>query len=89
MQSLRERLKAAVGFKTEEGSFIARQRHIDALQRTGRLLDCALDGLDSGASLELVAEDLRVAQDRLGEITGAYTTDNLLGEIFSSFCIGK
>lgn len=89
LQYLRERLKAAVGFKTEEGSFIARQRHIDALQRTGRLLDCALDGLDSGASLELVAEDLRVAQDRLGEITGAYTTDNLLGEIFSSFCIGK
>ena len=86
---LKKAIKEVVGFQSEEGQFIARRRHIDALQKT---LDCLQQGLaqlDQHQAGELLAEDLRTAQQVLSEITGAYHSDDLLGEIFSSFCIGK
>jgi tRNA modification GTPase len=87
---LRDQLKQMVGFNTsEEGSFIARERHMQALERARESLERALAQLQEGASLELTAEDLRYAQNFLGEITGQHTTDDLLGQIFASFCIGK
>lgn len=71
-----------------EGAFSARGRHVDALLRAGRELDAARRHLD-GDMLELAAEALRIAHDSLGEITGRVAPDDLLGHIFSSFCIGK
>ena len=87
---LREHLKDCMGFQTaSEGGFMARRRHIDALNRARDLvIQGQIQLRDYGAG-ELLAEDLRQAQDALGEITGAMTADDLLGEIFSSFCIGK
>jgi tRNA modification GTPase len=73
-----------------EGVFIARARHVQALQRTGRHLQRALAlGARRDTPLELLAEELRLAHDALGEITGQFSADDLLGEIFSRFCIGK
>jgi tRNA modification GTPase len=70
------------------GTFTARARHLDALQRTGEELDAAHAALSSGA-LDLAAEALRCGHDALGEITGRTAPDALLGHIFSTFCIGK
>ena len=90
LETLRSKLKQAVGFTTsEEGSFIARERHMRALSQARVFLDSALQQLQARNHLELVAEDLRQAQNHLGEITGKVTSDDLLGQIFSSFCIGK
>ncbi|MCP5347754.1 MAG: tRNA uridine-5-carboxymethylaminomethyl(34) synthesis GTPase MnmE [Gammaproteobacteria bacterium] len=90
LESLREKLKSAVGYSTsEEGSFMARERQLQALGRAREFLDSALLQLQARNHLELVAEDLRQAQQNLGEITGQVTSDELLGQIFSSFCIGK
>jgi tRNA modification GTPase len=74
-----------------EGVFIARQRHVQALEQTRSHLDQAVEllALDVGAPLDLVAEELRLAHQALMTITGQYTTEDLLGAIFSSFCIGK
>ena len=72
----------------DSGSFSARQRHVDALLRTGEHLRIAGEHLQSRMG-ELMAEELRLAQQALGEITGVFDADALLGEIFSSFCIGK
>jgi len=70
--------------------FIARERHVHALQRTASHLDAAAAHLDSPAhALDLLAEELRLAHQALGEITGAFGTEDLLGEIFGRFCIGK
>ena len=86
---LRGHLKACMGFEVAgESTFSARRRHLDALARAAQALESA------GAQLrqrngELVAEELRLAQRALDEITGAFTTDELLGRIFASFCIGK
>lgn len=90
LAALREALKQRMGFQAgEEGVFTARRRHLDALGRAKAALVVALGQLlDRGAG-ELVAEDLRVAQEALAEITGEFTPDDLLGRIFSSFCIGK
>ncbi|MEX1196472.1 MAG: tRNA uridine-5-carboxymethylaminomethyl(34) synthesis GTPase MnmE [Pseudohongiellaceae bacterium] len=86
---LRTHLKDCMGFDaTEEGGFIARTRHLDALKRAQSDLRHASEQLQHQAG-ELVAEDLRHAHRHLGEITGEFTTDDLLGRIFSSFCIGK
>ena len=87
IELLRERLLDAIGWRqTEEIPFMARERHIDALNR-------ALAAIDSAAQetgrLELFAEELRLAQRALAEITGEFSADDLLGEIFSRFCIGK
>lgn len=79
----------SVGFHyREEGSFIARERHVDALRRALAHVDAAGEELAHGA-LELFAEELRRAHEALGTIVGEFTADDLLGEIFSRFCIGK
>ena len=89
LPALRQALLQRAGWHaTPDGVFIARARHVHALQRTGEHLRQALT-LTDGAALELLAEELRLAHDALGEITGAFTPDDLLGEIFSRFCIGK
>ncbi len=82
-------LCAKVGFHPPENSLIARTRHLDALKRTAQYLDEAHEQLTVFAAGELVAESLRQAQNSLGEITGAFSADDLLGKIFGSFCIGK
>lgn len=90
MADLRQHLMAAVGFRaTGEGSFSARRRHLDALQRAHDFVVSAGAALTEARAGELCAEDLRQAQQALGEITGEFTSDDLLGKIFSSFCIGK
>ncbi|GAA0324342.1 tRNA uridine-5-carboxymethylaminomethyl(34) synthesis GTPase MnmE [Psychrobacter aestuarii] len=78
-----------VGFHPAENSLIARTRHLDALRRTSAHLAAAHEQLVIFAAGELVAESLRQAQQSLGEITGAFSADDLLGKIFGSFCIGK
>lgn len=86
---LRDHLKTIMGYTgTGEGKFIARRRHLDALQRALEQLDTAKAQLETHTG-ELLAEDLRQAQNMLGEITGYVSSDELLGRIFSSFCIGK
>jgi len=90
VDKLREHLKSAMGYAGEsQGSFTARQRHIDALKKASQALDQGRHQLVSAGAGELLAEDLRLAQEHLGEITGRFTPDDLLGRIFSSFCIGK
>lgn len=87
---LRAHLKQAMGFHTAEGGTVsARQRHLDALSRARAHVDESDRQLRERRAGELVAEELRAAQQALGEITGEFTTDDLLGRIFSSFCIGK
>ena len=77
------------GTPHSEDAFMARRRHIDALNGTLAALDRAKHLLSEGNTAELVAEELHDAQQALGEITGAYPTEDLLAQIFSSFCIGK
>lgn len=87
---LRDHLKAVMGYEqTGEGSFSARRRHLEALHQAREYLDHGREQLIHAAAGELLAEDLRMAQHCLGEITGAFTSDDLLGRIFTSFCIGK
>ncbi|TCT20128.1 tRNA uridine-5-carboxymethylaminomethyl(34) synthesis GTPase MnmE [Thiobaca trueperi] len=87
---LRAHLKTRAGLgATPEGAFIARRRHLDALNRGWRHLQAAQHNLAHGAGAELVADELFQAQNVFGEITGQFTPDDLLGRIFSSFCIGK
>jgi len=90
MDALQERLRLAAGYKNlGEGAFTARKRHIDALRRATRHFDAGRKALDETRAGELLAEELRLAQEALGEITGAVSCDDLLGRIFSEFCIGK
>ena len=87
---LRQHLKECVGFLgAESGTLSARRRHLDALARADRHLAEALHQLRECRAGELMAEELRQAQQALNEITGEFTSDDLLGRIFSSFCIGK
>ena len=87
---LRDHLKTCAGFRpTEETAFVARERHLAELKKAEKLIKNSLLQLSKGSHLELVAEDLRLAQNHLSTITGQFTSDDLLGEIFSSFCIGK
>jgi tRNA modification GTPase len=87
---LRSHLKAAAGYlDSDSGALAARRRHLDALTRARGLVQCAADTLSDTRAFELFAEDLRLAQHALGEITGEFTSEDLLGEIFGSFCIGK
>ena len=87
---LREHLKECVGYHAVgEGGFSARRRHLDALERCITALHYGLQRLRESGAAELLAEDLRSAQQCLGEITGEFSSDELLGRIFSSFCIGK
>lgn len=90
VELLREHLKACMGYQqTAEGSFSARRRHLEALQQASASLEHGRSQLTLAGAGELLAEDLRQAQQSLGEITGAFSSDDLLGRIFSSFCIGK
>jgi tRNA modification GTPase len=90
IDKLREHLKREMGYTgSGEGEFIARRRHLDAIERAQAHLAQGQAALLGGAAGELLAEDLRQAQHALSEITGEFTADDLLGEIFSSFCIGK
>lgn len=85
-----DHLKHCIGYTgSETGGFTARRRHLDALQRTQQYLHSGEEQLNEAGAGELLAEDLRLAQRCLAEITGEFTSDDLLGEIFSSFCIGK
>ena len=87
IELLRGKLLEAAGWQAAgEGAFMARARHLDALGRAAGHLAAARE---SAAQLELFAEELRLAQAALSEITGEFTADDLLGEIFSTFCIGK
>jgi tRNA modification GTPase len=87
---LRTHLKATVGYReTESGALAARRRHLDALIRARQHVQNAADTLSTTRAFELFAEDLRLAQHDLSEITGEFTSDDLLAEIFGSFCIGK
>jgi len=91
LDDLRQRLLLAVGWQADTGArFSARQRHVQALARVDAHLAQADAQLAQAAqALDLLAEELRLAHHALGEITGAFTADDLLGVIFSSFCIGK
>lgn len=90
VEELKQHLKAAMGFEgNSEGTFMARRRHLDALDKAfGHLLQ-GKDQLHSFIAGEILAEELRIAQQHLNEITGEFSSDDLLGRIFSSFCIGK
>ena len=91
LDALRRRLLEVVGWQAaSDGIFIARARHVQALQRVDIHLNQAADHLSARAQhLDLLAEELRLAQGTLSEITGEFTSDELLGVIFSKFCIGK
>lgn len=90
LDHLRDHLKHLMGFQaTESGSFLARRRHLDALRRAEAAMRAGQQQLVEFQAGELLAEELRQAQQALGEITGEVSSDDLLGEIFSSFCIGK
>ncbi|MFM5857217.1 tRNA uridine-5-carboxymethylaminomethyl(34) synthesis GTPase MnmE [Aeromonas rivipollensis] len=90
LPALREHLKQCMGFQgNTEGGFMARRRHLDALERAAERLLVAREQLEVFVAGELVAEELRLAQESLSEITGEFSSDDLLGRIFSSFCIGK
>ncbi len=91
IDALRARLLALAGWHAQpEGLFTARTRHVQALRATREHLGQAAEQAErADAALDLLAEELRLAHDALGEITGAFSSDALLGEIFSRFCIGK
>jgi len=91
LDALRRKLLAVAGWQAApEGVFIARERHLDALRRVDAHLQQASAHLAARAqALDLLAEELRLAQNALNEITGEFTSDDLLGVIFSKFCIGK
>lgn len=87
---LRDHLKVCMGFSgAGEGGFTARRRHLDALEQASQALQAGKKQLNNYGAGELLAEDLRQCQNDLSKITGEFTPDDLLGEIFSSFCIGK
>ena len=90
LPDLRAHLKQSMGYQTlESGTVSARQRHLDSLARARTSVEDAARQLEERRAGELVAEELRAAQQALNEITGEFTSDDLLGRIFSSFCIGK
>ncbi|GJM10681.1 MAG: tRNA modification GTPase MnmE [Lysobacteraceae bacterium] len=90
VELLRDHLKkVALGEKPEGGTFTARQRHVDALRRVLDHLQSGRDQYADNQAGELLAEELRLAQQALSEITGEFSNEDLLGQIFSTFCIGK
>ena len=91
LDALRRKLLEVAGWQSApEGIYIARARHVQALQAVGAHLQAAADQLAAqGPALDLLAEELRLAQNALSDITGEFSSDDLLGVIFSSFCIGK
>ncbi len=89
IDSLRQTILDKVGFKNDEVSFTARARHMESMRSATKVLLEAEGDLINLNSLELTAEGLRRAQEELGEILGLVSADELLGKIFSEFCIGK
>ena len=90
MESLIERITGQISdYNQDKQAFMARRRHVDALQRALECIRQATATFSDTRSGELMAEDLRGAQRYLNEITGEFTSDDLLGKIFSTFCIGK
>jgi tRNA modification GTPase len=90
VDDLVQKLKIIMGMgDTGEDSYMARARHLNALLKTQEYLTTGQQRLENKNTLELLAEDLRMAQESLGTITGSFAADDLLGEIFSKFCIGK
>jgi len=90
LDDLRAAIKEALGFRPgEEGILSARRRHLETLRRARAHVSNAVMNLSTHDATELVAEELRLAHDVLGEITGRTSSDDLLGQIFSRFCIGK
>ncbi len=90
VDSLKEHLKAIMGYQGgTEGGFMARRRHLVALDNAYQHLLTGLEQLESYIAGEILAEELRLCQQELDQITGEFTSDDLLGKIFTSFCIGK
>ncbi|WP_394173048.1 tRNA uridine-5-carboxymethylaminomethyl(34) synthesis GTPase MnmE [Thalassotalea litorea] len=90
IDALTEHLKQCMGYEgNAEGGFMARRRHIQALETAQQHLLTGQEQLLSFMAGEILAEELRITQQALNEITGEFTSDDLLGQIFSSFCIGK
>jgi len=90
LDALRLHLKQAIGYQTgDSGAICARARHLQALTQARAEVEAAARQLADHRAGELIAEHLRGAQQALGEITGEFSADDLLGRIFSSFCIGK
>lgn len=90
MDALKAALKTRAGYQAETGgAFLARRRHLDALDRARAHFEAGQAHLVQRRAGELFAEELRLAQQALGEVTGEFSSDDLLGEIFASFCIGK
>lgn len=86
---LKEEIVKVIGYKPQEGMFLARRRHLKSLDKAYSLLCNGQEELEHHQAGELLAEDLRAAHNALCEITGEFTSDDLLGVIFSEFCIGK
>jgi tRNA modification GTPase len=89
VESLKQIIKQVVGYQPNEGHFLARRRHLQALDHAKKQLFTGQIQLTEHRAGELLAEDLRQAHQSLCEITGEFSSDDLLGRIFSSFCIGK
>ena len=90
VDALRQRIRGLAGYEGRgEGAFTARRRHVRALRRAAGHFEAGRRALAETKAGELLAEELRLSQQTLGEITGAFTADDLLGKIFSEFCIGK
>ncbi len=90
LDALRGRIRALAGYEGKgEGAFTARRRHVRALRRAAEHFATGRRALEETHAGELLAEELRLAQQALGEITGAFSADDLLGKIFAEFCIGK
>jgi len=90
VDALKEHLKAIMGYQgSTEGGFMARRRHLTALERAHQHLITGQEQLESYVAGEILAEELRLCQQELDQITGEFTSDDLLSRIFSSFCIGK
>ena len=90
VELLKTHLKEIMGYQgSTEGGFMARRRHLVALEKASHHLKTGLEQLESFVAGEILAEELRLCQQELNEITGEFTSDDLLGQIFSSFCIGK
>ena len=90
VDSLKDHLKQIMGYQgSTEGGFMARRRHLSALEKAHNHLEIGLEQLESYVAGEILAEELRFCQEELNQITGEFTNDDLLTEIFSSFCIGK
>ncbi len=89
LEEFRDHLKKTSGFNSCEGNFTARRRHLESLKSAQNHLETAAKQINQRKGLEFTAEELRLAQLALDEITGKFSSDDLLGKIFGEFCIGK